>query len=299
MLRVDIGCGTNKPENFLGVDIYPAPGVDIVADISKNFPFNDSSVDELRAYDVIEHLPDRINTMNEIWRVCKAGATVDISVPSTDGRGAFQDPTHISFWNINSFFYYCVEYPIYLELCQRYGFKGAFQIIKLEHENSSREIIHVKAKLKVIKPVPNLQKKDKNNESIRGDNFQKTTELPSQIQAKSQNQQLLDRLFYCSQRYQQDPDHHSAAVDVTHPETDDLRDPQPGGIGRSERRPRLQARHGLEEPHDLVGVQHDRQAPWLVHAGNALGNLRHAERDAAEEPERRDRLIDARPPARA
>jgi len=214
MLRVDIGCGTNKPENFLGVDIYPAPGVDIVADISKNFPFNDSSVDELRAYDVIEHLPDRINTMNEIWRVCKAGATVDISVPSTDGRGAFQDPTHISFWNINSFFYYCVEYPIYLELCQRYGFKGAFQIIKLEHENSSREIIHVKAKLKVIKPVPNLQKKDKNNESIRGDNFQKTTELPSQIQAKSQNQQLLDRLFYCSQRYQQDPDHHSALAEL-------------------------------------------------------------------------------------
>ncbi|RAQ40212.1 hypothetical protein B9S53_17090 [Arthrospira sp. O9.13F] len=71
MLRVDIGCGTNKPENFLGVDIYPAPGVDIVADISQNFPFNDSSVDELRAYDIIEHLPDRINTMNEIWRVCK------------------------------------------------------------------------------------------------------------------------------------------------------------------------------------------------------------------------------------
>lgn len=26
--------------------------------------------------------------------------------PSTDGRGAFQDPTHFSFWNSNSFWYY-------------------------------------------------------------------------------------------------------------------------------------------------------------------------------------------------
>ena len=29
-----------------------------------------------------------------------------IEVPSTDGRGAFQDPTHVSFWNENSFTYY-------------------------------------------------------------------------------------------------------------------------------------------------------------------------------------------------
>ena len=26
--------------------------------------------------------------------------------PSTDDRGAFQDPTHVSFWNSNSFWYY-------------------------------------------------------------------------------------------------------------------------------------------------------------------------------------------------
>jgi O-antigen biosynthesis protein len=26
--------------------------------------------------------------------------------PSTDGRGAFQDPTHVAFYNENSFWYY-------------------------------------------------------------------------------------------------------------------------------------------------------------------------------------------------
>lgn len=154
MLRVDIGCGDSKPDGFIGVDICPGAKVDIVADISKEFPFEDNSVDELRAYDVVEHLPDRINTMNEIWRVCKPGARIDILVPSSDGRGAFQDPTHISFWNINSFKYYCVEFPGYLYLCHKYGFKGAFKVLNLEHRQSEDQVIHVKADLEVVKPAP-------------------------------------------------------------------------------------------------------------------------------------------------
>ncbi len=157
-LRIDLGCGINKNDNFVGVDICPGPGVDIVADLSKKFPFEDNSVDEIRAHDIIEHLPDRIHTMNEIWRVCKPGAKVDIRVPSTDGRGAFQDPTHVSFWNINSFFYYCSEFPAYLELCKRYGFKGEFKVVKLEHEETSGGVIHVIAELSVVKPVSNLSK---------------------------------------------------------------------------------------------------------------------------------------------
>jgi predicted O-linked N-acetylglucosamine transferase (SPINDLY family) len=135
----------------VGVDVCPGLGVDIVADLNQRFPFPDNSVDELRAYDTIEHLVDRIHTMNEIWRICKPGAKVDILVPSTDGRGAFQDPTHVSFWNINSFLYYCIDFPNYIDLCRKYGFKGAFKAVRLEHEESSPNVIHVKAELVVIK----------------------------------------------------------------------------------------------------------------------------------------------------
>lgn len=151
MLKVDIGCGDSKPDGFVGVDICPGANVDIVADISQTFPFEDNSVDELRAYDVIEHLPDRINTMNEIWRVCKPGAMVDLVVPSTDGRGAFQDPTHISFWNINSFRYFSVDFPAYFNLCQKYGFKGAFKIQFIQQIESPDQVIHVKVILQVVK----------------------------------------------------------------------------------------------------------------------------------------------------
>jgi acetyltransferase-like isoleucine patch superfamily enzyme/SAM-dependent methyltransferase len=149
--KVDLGCGPRKAIGYVGVDIYPAPGVDIVADLTQRFPFEDSSVDGIRAHDFIEHLPDRIHTMNEIWRICKPGAMVDIFVPSTDGRGAFQDPTHISFWNINSFQYFAVEHPPYLELCKQYGFKGAFSLVDLKQYESPDQVIHVHALLRAVK----------------------------------------------------------------------------------------------------------------------------------------------------
>ncbi len=152
-LRIDLGCGTRKSEGFIGVDISPSPNVDVVANLNRRFPFSDNSADIIRAYDVVEHLDNRIHTMNELWRISKPNALIDIFVPSTDGRGAFQDPTHVSFWNLNSFFYYCIEYPVYLKLCHTYGFRGAFSIVSLNQEVSGDNVIHVHAVLKVVKNI--------------------------------------------------------------------------------------------------------------------------------------------------
>ncbi len=81
---------------------------------------------------------------------------MDILVPSTDGRGAFQDPTHVSFWNINSFMYYSIEFPSYLQLCQSYGFQGAFSILSLEHQESPGQVLHVKAILKSLSQISEI-----------------------------------------------------------------------------------------------------------------------------------------------
>jgi acetyltransferase-like isoleucine patch superfamily enzyme/SAM-dependent methyltransferase len=169
IVKVDLGCSSRKAPGYIGVDICPVPGVDLVADLSQRFPFADSSVDEIRAHDTIEHLPDRIHTMNEIWRIGKPGALVDLLVPSTDGRGAFQDPTHISFWNLNSFQYFAVEYPLYLELCQQYGFKGAFSLIDLKQYESPGQVVHVQAFLRVIKSEEQLESANEDVQSILRD----------------------------------------------------------------------------------------------------------------------------------
>ena len=110
-VRLNLGCGGQVLEGYIGVDIRPGVG-QVTADLSKPWPFEDESVDEIRASHLVEHLPDALFTMSEAWRVLKRGGRFDIDVPSTNGMGAFQDPTHRSFWNVNSFLYYDRKNPL-------------------------------------------------------------------------------------------------------------------------------------------------------------------------------------------
>jgi hypothetical protein len=56
-----------------------------------------------------------------------------------------------------------------------------------------------------------------------------------------------------------------------------------------------QARDCLQETHDLVGAQHDRQLARLTRIGDALRHRVLAERYAIEEPQRADDLVQRRP----
>jgi SAM-dependent methyltransferase len=56
--------------------------------------------------DFLEHVPDKAGLFNELYRVLAPNGLLLSLTPSTDGRGAFQDPTHVAFYNENSFWYY-------------------------------------------------------------------------------------------------------------------------------------------------------------------------------------------------
>lgn len=60
------------------------------------------------AKDFLEHVPLGMTAfvVEEIWRVLEHDGMLQHMTPSTDGRGAFMDPTHLSFWNINSWLYW-------------------------------------------------------------------------------------------------------------------------------------------------------------------------------------------------
>ena len=101
---IDLGGRFNKWNEYKTMDLNePA---DIICDLNKKWPLKDNSVGVLKAYHILEHLKDPIHSMNEAYRVLAPGGWFFIEVPSTDGRGAFQDPSHCSFWNQNSFWYY-------------------------------------------------------------------------------------------------------------------------------------------------------------------------------------------------
>jgi len=114
--------------------------------LDERWPLEDNSVGVIRAHDAIEHLKDPVHVMNEAYRVLAPGGFFLIRVPSTTGpmirtpamdggdfhwvasagRGAFQDPTHVSFWNENSFWYYTKRsHARYLR-----GLKARFQAIR-------------------------------------------------------------------------------------------------------------------------------------------------------------------------
>jgi hypothetical protein len=99
----DLGGRLQSYPDYISVDLKDA---DVIADLNERWPMEDSSVGVIRAYDVFEHLRDPLKTMKELYRVLAPGGYAFIQVPSTDGRGAFQDPTHVSFWNDNSWLYY-------------------------------------------------------------------------------------------------------------------------------------------------------------------------------------------------
>lgn len=83
-----------------------ADEADVITDLNQQWPFASSSVMAFRCHDIIEHLPDKQHTMSELHRCLVPGGWALINVPSTDGRGAWQDPTHVSYWNQNSFWYW-------------------------------------------------------------------------------------------------------------------------------------------------------------------------------------------------
>ena len=103
LLKVDIGGGLFPRPGYMTID---QEGADVNWNLENGIPLEDNSVGVLNASHIIEHLRDPVKTMREIHRVLAHGGWAMIEVPSTDGRGAWQDPTHVSFWNEHSFWYY-------------------------------------------------------------------------------------------------------------------------------------------------------------------------------------------------
>jgi len=148
--RINLGCGYAHKEGYVNIDNRPEVKPDLIADVLEGLPFDDNSLDEVRAYDFLEHIPigQTIQVITEIWRVLKPGGVFESSTPSTEGRGAFADPTHVSFWNRNSWLYYSNK-----EHRDLYGIKANFTITDIEDvvTNKTLNIIHTHVVGKAVK----------------------------------------------------------------------------------------------------------------------------------------------------
>src|SRR5262245_4846726 len=104
---IDIGCGERKHSGSLGIDIASLGGVDIVADVTHGLPLKDCSVSGVYASHVLEHFDDLVGVMGEIWRVCRPGARIYITVPhASSSFMAWRDPTHKRGLLLSTFSYF-------------------------------------------------------------------------------------------------------------------------------------------------------------------------------------------------
>ncbi len=127
--RLHLGCGQKILPGYMNVDIVAAPGVDLVCDVGLGIPYPDGVFTEVLAIDFIEHIPPTrsIHLMNEIWRVLAPGGILKVHVPAAPGITAFQDPTHVSFWNEESFTYYEDGHPRRENYGVSYGIRARFR----------------------------------------------------------------------------------------------------------------------------------------------------------------------------
>jgi len=110
-IRLDIGCGANKMPGFVGIDILPLKGVDIVWDLETfPWPLPDECVITATASHVLEHInPHKgvfIGVMNEVWRVLKKDGQFAFVVPHASSHGYQQDPTHCNMINETTMHYF-------------------------------------------------------------------------------------------------------------------------------------------------------------------------------------------------
>lgn len=123
-IQLDIGCGEHKQPGYVGLDIQPLEGVDIVHDwLNIPWPLPDACVLRAIASHVIEHVPRVlymeggtrwmfIDFMDEVWRVLHPEGQFALAFPYCISPGFYQDPTHVNPCNETTWLYFDPETPI-------------------------------------------------------------------------------------------------------------------------------------------------------------------------------------------
>ena len=147
-LRLNLGCGSNRIEGFVGVDYAPSSTVDVLHDLTRApWPWADNSVDEIVSSHLVEHIPmtdvsypgyDRpidalCAFMNEVWRILKPNAGIRLQYPHHASDRAWWDPTHRRCLPPMTWHYFTAAWREANQLTQ-YPILTDFEILSISYE---------------------------------------------------------------------------------------------------------------------------------------------------------------------
>ena len=170
--RLHLGCGRTILSGWVNVDRIDLPGVDVVADLDvcnkARLPFETDTVEEFLLSHVIEHIQDTLGLMQELHRISKPGAKLVARTPYGSSDDAWEDPTHVRPYFIQSWGYFSQPYwwrttalyhadwqPETLELLvDKERFKDSLPQAILQRAFSERNVVkEMVATLRSVKPV--------------------------------------------------------------------------------------------------------------------------------------------------
>lgn len=187
-MKLNLGSADRHVEGFVCIDIAPPecaacdqefPCGRRQVDLSQPWPWEDSSIEEILAFDVAEHIPDdfrirqtgfgisseshvmprsgRIHFLNELHRVLVPGGRATIETPNAaKGVGFTQDPTHCSPYCLSTFKYFEHGAFAHSRLAKAYDITAAFKVLSLSEsqsngENPAEQVWKIKAVLEAVK----------------------------------------------------------------------------------------------------------------------------------------------------
>lgn len=150
-IKLNLGCGNRKMEDFINIDSKKIINPNIVHDLEDGLPkqIKDNSVSYIYASNILEHIKNLIPLMEDIYRVCQNGATVEIYVPYYKSYHAFTDPTHVRFFTEDTFNYFSQEHRKKNNCLFDYDFKCDFDVsYNIQEDGLMRIVLKVKKEVK-------------------------------------------------------------------------------------------------------------------------------------------------------
>lgn len=126
-IKINLGAGSEPTEGWVNLDWIAGEGIQVVHNLLEfPWPFEDNSADEIKAIDVLEHMPNYtpdnrsnpIAFVEECHRILKVGGKLTIQVPHWGSPNMWIDPSHVRGFDPKSMDYFDPQ----KELGQWYGY---------------------------------------------------------------------------------------------------------------------------------------------------------------------------------
>jgi len=142
-MKLNLGCGKDYRRRWVNHDFNKGVKADVYFDLQDfPYPLEENKFDYVLACGVLEHIAQTnlIRVMEELHKICKPNAVIEIYVPHRSGMYAFNHITHYSFFGLGKFDTFLPEVDFSGE---RYS-KVQFNVLKEELHFFDHNLINFK-----------------------------------------------------------------------------------------------------------------------------------------------------------